>query len=186
MFKAYEMMETAVKHNAQGGEGSPKFRYLFSAEELGNRAELMAVITLEPGESVGVHPHTSNGEAYFILEGGATMTEDGETRILGPEYENLDLTRYSSSVFGMFRGAPARVHLRFENALAGVVIDRFGRGVMLVPDGDAHFTLMADIAVSPQFFAWLAGFGPRVKILHPTQIAEDYVNYIKSALEPYA
>ena len=66
MFKAYEMMETAVKHNAQGGEGSPKFRYLFSAEELGNRAELMAVITLEPGESVGVHPHTSNGEAYFI------------------------------------------------------------------------------------------------------------------------
>ena len=75
MFKAYEMMETAVKHNAQGGEGSPKFRYLFSAEELGNRAELMAVITLEPGESVGVHPHTSNG--------GATMTEDSETRILG-------------------------------------------------------------------------------------------------------
>lgn len=114
------------------------------------------------------------------------ITKTGETRILGPEYENLDLTRYSSSVFGMFRGAPARVHLRFENALAGVVIDRFGRGVMLVPDGDAHFTLMADIAVSPQFFAWLAGFGPRVKILHPTQIAEDYVNYIKSALEPYA
>ena len=30
MFKAYEMMETAVKHKAQGGEGSPKFRYLFS------------------------------------------------------------------------------------------------------------------------------------------------------------
>ena len=83
MFKAYEMMETAVKHNAQGGEGSPKFRYLFSAEELGNRGELLAVITLEPGESVGVHPHTSNGEAYFILDGGATITEDFETRILG-------------------------------------------------------------------------------------------------------
>lgn len=83
MFKSYEMMETAVKHNAQGGEGSPHFRYLFSAEELGRRADMMAVITLEPGESVGVHPHTDNGEAYFILEGGATMTEDGETRILG-------------------------------------------------------------------------------------------------------
>ena len=56
---------------------------LFTPEELGNRGELLAVITLEPGESVGVHPHTSNGEAYFILEGGATMTEDDETRILG-------------------------------------------------------------------------------------------------------
>ena len=84
MFKAYEMMETAVKHNAQGGEGSPKFRYLFSAGGAGQPcASCIAVITLEPGESVGVHPHTSNGEAYFILEGGATMTEDDETRILG-------------------------------------------------------------------------------------------------------
>ena len=33
--------------------------------------------------SPSASPHTSNGEAYFILEGGATMTEDGETRILG-------------------------------------------------------------------------------------------------------
>ena len=127
-----------------------------------------------------------HGLTHYRVDKMTNITKTGETRILGPEYENLDLTRYSSSVFGMFRGAPARVHLRFENALAGVVIDRFGRGVMLVPDGNAHFTLMADIAVSPQFFAWLAGFGPRVKILHPTQIAEDYVNYIKSALEPYA
>ena len=103
MFKAYEMMETAVKHNAQGGEGSPKFRYLFSAEELGNRAEMMAVITLEPGESVGVHPHTSNGEAYFILEGGATMTEDGETRILGVgEPSNQSIGGCRVNLFGDF------------------------------------------------------------------------------------
>ena len=82
MFKSYEMMATAVKHNAQGGEGSPKFRYLFSAEELGRRADMMAVITLQPGESVGVHPHETNGEAYYILEGAATVTEDGESREL--------------------------------------------------------------------------------------------------------
>ena len=54
MFKSYEMMQTDIKHNVQGGEGSPKFRHLFTPEELGNRGELLAVITLEPGESVGV------------------------------------------------------------------------------------------------------------------------------------
>ena len=82
MFKSYEAMK--VEHrNLAGGEGEPAVRNLFTPEELGDRAELLAVITLEPGQSVGVHPHTSNGEAYFILEGGATMTEDGETRILG-------------------------------------------------------------------------------------------------------
>ena len=82
MFKASEQMDRAVKHNIRGGNGSPSFRYLFSAEELGNRAELMAVITLQPGESVGVHPHETNGEAYFILSGSATVTEDGVERVL--------------------------------------------------------------------------------------------------------
>ena len=43
---------------------------------------MMAVITLRPGESVGVHPHETNGEAYCILEGAATVTEDGESREL--------------------------------------------------------------------------------------------------------
>lgn len=69
MFQMKDEMQTAVKHNIRGGDGSPSFRYLFSAEQLGNRAEMMAVITLRPGESVGVHPHETNGEAYYILEG---------------------------------------------------------------------------------------------------------------------
>ena len=43
---------------------------------------MMAVITLQPGESVGVHPHETNGEAYVILEGAATVTEDGQVREL--------------------------------------------------------------------------------------------------------
>ena len=75
MFQMKQDMQTAVKHNIRGGDGSPSFRYLFSAEQLGNRAEMMAVITLQPGESVGVHPHETNGEAYYILEGAATVTE---------------------------------------------------------------------------------------------------------------
>ena len=84
MFQMKDEMQTAVKHNIRGGDGSPSFRYLFSAEQLGNRAEMMAVITLRPGESVGVHPHETNGEAYYILEGAATVTDaefcaDGHT-----------------------------------------------------------------------------------------------------------
>ena len=82
MFQMKDEMQTAVKHNIRGGEGSPSFRYLFSADQLGGRAEMIAVITLQPGESVGVHPHETNGEAYVILEGAATVTEDGQAREL--------------------------------------------------------------------------------------------------------
>lgn len=67
MFQMKDEMQTAVKHNIRGGDGSPSFRYLFSAEQLGNRAEMMAVITLRPGESIGVHPHETNGEAITSL-----------------------------------------------------------------------------------------------------------------------
>ena len=84
MFQMKDEMQTAVKSNIRGGNGSPSFRYRFSAEQLGNRAEMMAVITLQPGESVGVHPHETNGEAYYILEGSATVTEDGQSRMLLP------------------------------------------------------------------------------------------------------
>lgn len=35
----------------------------------------------------------------------------------------------------MFSGTPQQVKLRFRNSLAGVVIDRFGKSAMLVPDG---------------------------------------------------
>ena len=38
MFQMKNDMQTAVKHNIRGGEGSPCFRYLFSAEQLGSRA----------------------------------------------------------------------------------------------------------------------------------------------------
>ena len=69
MFQMKDDMQTAVKHNIRGGEGSPSFRYLFSAEQLGGRAEMMAVITLQPGESVGVHPHETNGDAEFCADG---------------------------------------------------------------------------------------------------------------------
>lgn len=82
MFKNHEQMQEIRKENVRGGAGSPLFLHLFSPEELGGRGELLSIITLQPGESVGTHPHDTNGEAYYILSGSATVTEDGESRIL--------------------------------------------------------------------------------------------------------
>ena len=77
MIHLHDQMTTAVKHNIRGGAGSPSFRYLFTPEELENRAELLTTITLQPGESVGEHPHIGNGELYYILSGAAMVAEDG-------------------------------------------------------------------------------------------------------------
>lgn len=66
------------------GMGTVQFRDLFTGQELGDRATMCAVATLEPGCSIGVHPHEGNGELYCVLEGEAVVTEDGEEFILGP------------------------------------------------------------------------------------------------------
>ena len=82
MFHLKNEMNVEIKSKLRGGVGDLAFRHLFSGEELGGRADLFAIVTLQPGQSVGEHPHTANGEAYVILSGSATVTEDGESRVL--------------------------------------------------------------------------------------------------------
>ena len=84
MFKTKDKMNAQHRANVRGGDGAPEFRYLFSPEEMGGRAELLGVITLAPGDSIGTHPHETNAEAYYIISGEATVTENGEARTLRP------------------------------------------------------------------------------------------------------
>lgn len=55
----------------------------------------------------------------------------------------------------MFAGSREQLRLRFDRSLAGVVIDRFGRGTPCVPDGPDAFICTVEVAVSPNFSAGL-------------------------------
>ena len=68
--------------------------------------------------------------------------------------KNWDPEGYARRHFGMFSGRQGQVRLRCTSALAGVVLDRFGQDVMLVPDGEDHFTVTLDVVVSPPFWGW--------------------------------
>ena len=67
----------------------------------------------------------------------------------------------------------------------GAVLERLGRDVILVPDGEDHFTVRTDVIVSPQFFAWVCGFGTAVKILGPDEVVKRMADYVKSIAEQY-
>ncbi len=100
-----------------------------------------------------------------------THIEALEQRREGKEaFKKLDMSSYSQRVFGMFAGEEKRVRLRFLNHLAGAVIDRFGKDTILTPDGDEHFIIAVDLVVSPQFFAWVFGFGAEAEILSPESV----------------
>ena len=100
-------------------------------------------------------------------------------------YAELDTAIYTRKVFGMFSGQEESVKLQFDNELVGPVLDRLGRDAMLVSEGDNHFTVKADVVVSPQFFAWVCGFGKKAKILSPDYVAQQMAEHVKSIAALY-
>lgn len=113
--------------------------------------------------------------------------ETGEEKRLGGEiFEQLDMSAYSKRVFGMFTGSEQSVRLRFDNDLVGAVVDRFGKEIMLIPDGDEHFTVNVDVAVSTQFYAWLFAFGTMVEVVSPGAVREELAQRARELAELYS
>lgn len=126
-----------------------------------------------------------HGLTHFRVDKMTEISETGAPRVFTEETRNLDIAAYSKKVFNMFHGETVKVRLRFENKLSGVVIDRFGKDCMLIPDGPEHFVLTTDISVSPMFLGWLAGFGSRVKILSPDSVVQEMKELLGSSLKLY-
>lgn len=97
---------------------------------------------------------------------------------------NFDAGIYTDRVFGMFGGNEYDVTLECDNSLAGAVIDRFGKNVMIVPDQNT-FTVTVTVRISPQFFGWLCGFGDKVKILSPKTVKDEFLTTVASILNTY-
>ncbi len=101
-------------------------------------------------------------------------------------FKALDMAVYSRKVFGMFSGEEERVTLRFDNDLVGAVLDRLGQDAMIIPDGEEHFTVAADVVVSPQFFAWVSGFGTRARVTAPSTVVAQMKDFAESLAAMYA
>lgn len=100
-------------------------------------------------------------------------------------YEALDMAVYVRKVFGMFSGEEREVKLRFDEQLVGAVLDRLGQDVMLIPDGDGHFTVRASVVVSPQFFAWVCGFGEKAQIVATDDVVAQMKEHIGKIAKMY-
>ena len=97
----------------------------------------------------------------------------------------LDMAEYAKKVFGMFSGREERVRMRFDNQLVGAVLDRLGREAMLIPDGENCFTVTAQVEVSPQFFAWISGFGSLARIVGPNHVVQAMRAHAAEVLAMY-
>ena len=99
-----------------------------------------------------------------------------------PELTGKALNEHANRLFQMFAGDQTNVKMRFHKDLCNVVMDRFGRDTMLIPDGNEHFCFTVPVAVSPMFLSWVMGFGNKAKILYPQSVIDQYRTLCLEAL----
>lgn len=100
-------------------------------------------------------------------------------------FEKIDMAAYAKKTFGMFAGEEKTVRLLCQNSMIGVIVDEFGTEVSIRKEDEEHVVARMDVAVSPQFFGWLAGLGDRVEIVAPVDVRDEYASYLTNIIYRY-
>lgn len=96
-----------------------------------------------------------------------------ESREGKEHFKKLDMADYAKKSFGMFGGKEQRVKMLVKNNLAGVIIDRFGKEVMMIPADEEYFTVNVDVHVSRQFLGWVFSLGEDIRIIGPDELVGE-------------
>ena len=91
---------------------------------------------------------------------------------------------YSMKIFGMYGGREELVTMEFDESLAGVVIDRFGTENRFIPT-DFGFRVTLRVMVSPNFFAWMLGFGEKARVVTPEPVRREFLEILEKTTKLY-
>lgn len=100
-------------------------------------------------------------------------------------FENYDIGELTSRTFGMFGGREVTICLEAHNRLVGVVLDRFGRDIMIHRKDPEHFKTLVRVNISDQFFGWVASLGPDVVIASPDEVRDKYREFLEKSISNY-
>ena len=96
---------------------------------------------------------------------------------------DFSLSEYMNSTFSMFSGEIRDVKLRFRNFLINAVLDRFGKSVIIIPDGDEHFTVSVKVRLGAPFYGWLFQFGANASIVRPSDVKQQYLDMLRDVMK---
>lgn len=126
-----------------------------------------------------------HGVTSYRVDRMSDIQLTGDSRIPCPELTGQALNDHANRLFQMYAGDAVNVKMRFHRDLMNVVIDRFGKDTMLIPDGEEHFNFTVNVAVSPMFLSWVIGFGSKAKILFPETVIEQCKALCLEAMRQY-
>ena len=123
----------------------------------------------------------ANRMKHFRVDKMKSICVLEDKRIGRDLFKELDLAKYSKMSFDMFGGAETKVELACKNEMVGVMLDRFGRDIPIIPSKEEGWSeTYVDVALSGHFFGWLFALGMDVKIIGPESAVEEMRGQIES------
>ena len=135
----------------------------------------------------------SNGDLYYVCGFGAggrkfevyrrdRMTRTKVRPLKGdPHISGAELSRLLNGMFGMETGALKEVTLECEDELEDMIRERFGEAVEIRRSMKGRFYIKATVSVSPSFYSWVFRYSPKMRILSPQGVREEYIRKAKEA-----
>ena len=109
----------------------------------------------------------------------------GDKREGRSAFNEKDMATYTEKRFGMYDGDILNISLLCKNEMAGVIIDRFGKDIPMIPVDDDHFEARVDMALSFLFLGWIASMGDGIQIIAPDEAVEQMREMVKKLGEIY-
>ena len=132
------------------------------------------------------YDHDHDQLRHYRVDKMAELTVTSQPRQGDAQCNSFDTAAYGQKHFGMFSGREADIRLRCEDRMVGVILDRFGRDSILIPEVESgHFTVTVTVVVSPQFLGWLFGLGTGVELLSPGWAVEAFRDQLRQVEERY-
>ena len=117
---------------------------------------------------------------HYRVDKMLRIEETMENREGRQHFRQFDMAVYAKKMFGMFDGKEQSVRIECDNALADVMIDRFGKSVSMIKTYENHFAINVTVAVSRQFFGWIISLGSGVVITKPENVVEQLKEEIRN------
>ena len=122
---------------------------------------------------------------HYRVDKMLSISVTKEKRLGQEQFKRFDMPRYTKSLFGMYGGEQVKVMLEARNDMVGVIIDRFGKDVLIAPVDSERFRVNVDVCLSNQFLGWIMAVGDGIKIVGPDKVVEKMRTELRRLCEQY-
>lgn len=127
----------------------------------------------------------SNKIKHFRVDKMLKICVSDKKRKGQAKFKEFNMPKYTRSIFGMFGGEETRVTLQAKNDMVGVLIDRFGKDIVIRKVDEAHFETSVNVQISNQFLTWIISLGGGVRISSPPEVVGRMRGLIERSRKQY-